>query len=63
LRQGPERPIGLDTSTITGVIDRLETRGLMQRKASPQDRRVRLLSPTDDGQNLLRAVEPDMLKG
>ena len=56
------RSIGLDTSTIAGVIDRLETRGLMQRKASPDDRRVRLLSLTEDGQNLLQAVEPDMRK-
>lgn len=56
------RSIGLDTSTIAGVIDRLEARGLMQRKASPEDRRVRLLSLTDDGQDLLQAVEPDMLE-
>jgi MarR family transcriptional regulator, lower aerobic nicotinate degradation pathway regulator len=56
------RSIGLDTSTIAGVIDRLEARGLMQRKASPEDRRVRLLSLTDGGRSLLRAVEPDMLK-
>ena len=56
------RSIGLDTSTIAGVIDRLEARGLMQRKASPEDRRVRLLSLTDEGLNLLQAVEPDMLK-
>lgn len=54
--------IGLDTSTTAGVIDRLEARGLMQRKASPEDRRVRLLSLTRDGQSLLRAVQPDMLK-
>ena len=54
--------IGLDTSTIAGVIDRLEARGLMQRNASPQDRRVRLLSLTADGQALLKATEPDMLK-
>jgi MarR family transcriptional regulator, lower aerobic nicotinate degradation pathway regulator len=56
------RSIGLDTSTIAGVVDRLEARGMMQRKASPEDRRVRLLSLTDGGQNLLRAVGPDMLK-
>jgi DNA-binding MarR family transcriptional regulator len=56
------RSIGLDTSTIAGVIDRLEARGLMQRKSSPEDRRVRLLSLTHEGQNLLQAVEPDMLK-
>ena len=32
------RTIGFDTSTIAGVIDRLEARGLMQRNASAQDR-------------------------
>jgi DNA-binding MarR family transcriptional regulator len=56
------RSIGLDTSTTAGVIDRLEARGLMQRHASPQDRRVRLLSLTDEGRGLLQAVEPDMLQ-
>lgn len=56
------RSIGLDTSTIAGVVDRLEARGLMQRQASPQDRRVRLLSLTAAGHALLRAVEPEMLK-
>ena len=56
------RAIGLDTSTIAGVIDRLEARGLMQRHASPDDRRVRLLSLTRAGQALLGDIEPDMLK-
>jgi DNA-binding MarR family transcriptional regulator len=54
--------IGLDTSTIAGVIDRLEARGLMRRSASPEDRRVRLLALTAEGRTLLQAVEPDMLK-
>ena len=56
------RSIGLDTSTIAGVIDRLEVRGLTQRSASPDDRRVRLLDLTPAGQKLLGAIEPDMLK-
>jgi DNA-binding MarR family transcriptional regulator len=56
------RAIGLDTSTIAGVIDRLEARGLMQRNASPEDRRVRLLGLTAAGQDLLAAIEPDMLR-
>ena len=56
------RSIGLDTSTIAGVIDRLEARGLMQRSASAQDRRVRLLSLTREGQALLNAIEPDLLQ-
>jgi DNA-binding MarR family transcriptional regulator len=54
--------IGLDTSTIAGVIDRLEARGLVQRNASAEDRRVRLLTITDAGRTLLAAVAPGMLK-
>jgi DNA-binding MarR family transcriptional regulator len=56
------RSIGLDTSTIAGVIDRLEARGLMERRASPDDRRVRLLALSDDGQRLLDAMEPGILQ-
>jgi MarR family transcriptional regulator, lower aerobic nicotinate degradation pathway regulator len=52
--------IGLDTSTVAGVIDRLEARALLQRNASPQDKRVRLLTLTDAGHALLLAVEPAM---
>lgn len=56
------RRIGFDTSTIAGVIDRLEARGLMQRNASPADRRVRLLTLTDAGHSLLAAVIAPMLR-
>lgn len=52
--------VGLDTSTVAGVLDRLEARGLLLRNASPQDKRVRLLSLTPEGSQLLAAVEPDM---
>ena len=45
------RTTGLDTSTAAGVIDRLEARGRLQRNAPPpEDRRVRLLTSTDDGE-------------
>lgn len=54
------RSIGLDTSTIAGVIDRLEARGLMVRSPSPDDRRVRLLGITDEGSALLEEIEPAM---
>jgi DNA-binding MarR family transcriptional regulator len=56
------RTIGLDTSTVAGVIDRLEARALLQRNASPDDRRVRLLTPTDDGCALVAQVVPAMLR-
>lgn len=56
------RTIGFDTSTMAGVIDRLEARGLMLRNASPTDRRVRRLTATPEGLALLARVQPDMLR-
>lgn len=54
--------IGFDTSTIGAVIDRLEARELIQRNASPTDKRVRLLTLTDTGHALLDQVMPAMLR-
>jgi DNA-binding MarR family transcriptional regulator len=54
--------IGFDTSTIGAVIDRLESRGLIQRNVSPDDKRVRLLSLTAAGEALLQRVIPAMLR-
>ena len=54
--------IGLDTSTMGGVIDRLERRGLIARQASPGDRRVRLLQVSPEGEALLQQVIPAMLR-
>ena len=47
---------------LTGLADRLEARGLMQRNASAQDRRVRLLTLTAAGVALLAALVPAMLQ-
>ena len=53
--------IGFDTSTIGGVVDRLEARGWVQRQVSPQDRRARLLKVTSEGQRLLQDVSAAVL--
>lgn len=54
--------IGLDTSTVAGVVDRLEARGLLTRAVSPTDRRSRVLAPTPAGLEALAAVQPAMLR-
>lgn len=54
------RSIGVDTSTAGGVIDRLESRGLLVRSTTPDDRRVRLLTLTSDAHALLEALLPAM---
>ena len=54
--------IGLDTSTMGGVIDRLEARELLQRNKSPGDRRVKLVSLTEQGEAALASIQPAMAK-
>jgi DNA-binding MarR family transcriptional regulator len=39
-----------DASNVTGIVDRLEARGLVERRTSPDDRRVKLLCLTDEGE-------------
>ena len=38
-----------DASNITGIVDRLEARGLVERRAAPGDRRVKALVVTEQG--------------
>ncbi|AYG83096.1 HTH-type transcriptional regulator MhqR [Streptomyces hundungensis] len=38
-----------EPSNITGIVDRLEARGLVERRPDPLDRRVKLAAPTADG--------------
>ncbi len=55
------RTIALDASTTGGVVDRLEARGWLERKTSPEDRRARQLALTDAGVQLLGEAVPAML--
>ena len=41
--------LGCDASNVTGIVDRLETRGLIERTACRHDRRVRMLRLTSRG--------------
>jgi DNA-binding MarR family transcriptional regulator len=56
------RSIGFDTSTIAGVIDRLEARGLLRRSLSALDARVRLITLTDKGRVLLERLMPCVMR-
>lgn len=50
--------VGLDASTLGGVVDRLESRGWLHRQPSEADRRVKLLRITAQGEQLLRDMAP-----
>ena len=59
LRPGESMPMRLlaeslhfDSSNVTGIVDRLEERGLVERRPSDQDRRVKLLVITEAGTEL-----------
>ena len=56
------RTIALDTSTTGGVIDRLEARGWLERRTSPEDRRARQLFLTPAGRQGLADTVPAMLR-
>ena len=45
-----------DSSNVTGIVDRLEQRGLVRREPAPGDRRVKLLVLTDEGERVRRAI-------
>jgi len=41
-----------DASNVTGLIDRLEQRGIVERRPSPADRRVKVVQLTPTGSRL-----------
>lgn len=50
--------IHYDKATIGGVIDRLEKRGWVERKANPKDRRAKLVTLTREGRKALEEITP-----
>ncbi len=48
------RALGLDKSAITGLVDRLENKGLVERKPSSSDRRAIGLFLTGKGSDAIR---------
>ncbi|MEV8564569.1 MarR family transcriptional regulator [Streptomyces sp. NPDC051322] len=43
------RKLKCEPSNVTGIVDRLEARGLVERRPDPADRRVKLAAATDRG--------------
>ena len=44
--------LGADPSNVTGLVDRLEARGLVERRPDPTDRRIKGLALTSAGSRL-----------
>jgi DNA-binding MarR family transcriptional regulator len=61
----PERPmpmievangLGCDASNVTGLVDRLEERGVIERRSASTDRRVKMVAVTPAGAKLRSKV-------
>jgi DNA-binding MarR family transcriptional regulator len=53
------RLLGLDKSSVTGLVDRAERRGLVARRPSARDRRSMTVTLTDAGRSLVGAASAE----
>ncbi|MGW5132835.1 MarR family winged helix-turn-helix transcriptional regulator [Streptomyces sp. NPDC004135] len=45
-----------EPSNVTGIVDRLEARGLVERRPDPADRRVKVAAATEEGRRVARSL-------
>lgn len=50
------RRLKCEPSNVTGIVDRLESRGLAERRPDPADRRVKLAAATSDGRRVAQSL-------
>jgi DNA-binding MarR family transcriptional regulator len=50
--------VAFDRSTLGSVLERLETKGLIERAGDPKDKRLKRLHLTLQGRRLLRDIDP-----
>ena len=66
LRRGPASmsvlatALTCDASNLTGILDRLEKRGLVRREPSPSDRRVKNVLLTTEGEQVIDVIRGKM---
>ena len=48
--------------TLTGVLERLQTKGILERKINPEDGRSQMIGLTEKGQKLFEKVFPEHLR-
>lgn len=63
-RTGPIRQtalaerLGVEAMTLSGLVDRLEAKGFVERQPDPADRRAKLVILTEAGSTVVRQIEP-----
>jgi MarR family transcriptional regulator, organic hydroperoxide resistance regulator len=67
----PDRPVAMsaladhltcDASNVTGIVDKLETRGLVARQGAGHDRRIKMLAVTEEGRRLRERLNARMME-
>jgi DNA-binding MarR family transcriptional regulator len=67
----PDRPVAMsaladhlvcDASNVTGIVDKLESRGLIARQNAGHDRRVKMLAVTEKGRALQQRISARMME-
>ena len=61
MKQFAER-MGCDPSNVTGIIDRLESKGLVVRAADPDDRRVKRIARTAAGDTAVARFHKELVR-
>ncbi|MGY1451632.1 MarR family winged helix-turn-helix transcriptional regulator [Streptomyces sp. SS8] len=54
------RRLKCEPSNVTGIVDRLESRGLVERRPDPADRRVKLAAATESGHETAERLRASM---
>ncbi|GAB2728352.1 MarR family winged helix-turn-helix transcriptional regulator [Kitasatospora kifunensis] len=54
--------LGCDASNVTGIVDRLESLGFARREAAATDRRVKIVTITEPGREVLLKIRADMTR-
>ena len=54
--------LSCDASNVTGIVDKLESRGLVVRQGSGHDRRVKMLAVTEEGRRLQEQLSARMME-
>ncbi|WP_309093513.1 MarR family transcriptional regulator [Streptomyces sp.] len=49
-----------EPSNVTGIVDRLEARGLVERQPDPADRRVKVAAATAEGRRVARSLRESL---
>jgi len=57
------RRLVVNKADMTGIVDRLERAGLVERSVHPNDRRVNLVRMPAEGEKGVNGLEPGYLKG